>query len=72
MHAYWELTRSEPSGIKYVQQHKYGHDFAAMSIPLYYTVDLIIAWLTGGHFTQTVLILLSILCTGVLSVCFVL
>ena len=68
MHADWELSGSEPSGIEYVQ-HKHDHNFTAVSIPLYYTVDLIIAWLTGGHFTQTVLILLSILCTDVLSVC---
>ena len=37
MHADWQLTGSEPSGIEYVQ-HKSGHDFAAVSIPLYCTV----------------------------------
>ena len=38
MYADWQLTGSEPSGIEYVQQHKHGRDFAAMSTPLYYTV----------------------------------
>ena len=38
MHADWQLTCSEPSGIEFVQQHKHGHNFAAVSIPLYCTV----------------------------------
>ena len=33
-----ELTCSKPSGIEYVQQHKHGHNFAAVSIPLYCNV----------------------------------
>ena len=40
MHADRQLTGSEPSGIEYLQ-HKYGHNFAAVSIPLYCTVIVI-------------------------------
>ena len=42
MHADWQLTGSKPSGIDYVQQQKYGHDFAAVSIPLYCTMVVMV------------------------------
>ena len=35
MHADWQLIGSEPSEIRYVQQHEHGHDFTAVPIPLY-------------------------------------
>ena len=38
LHADWQLTGSEPSGIEYVQQYKHKHNFAAVFIPLFCTM----------------------------------
>ena len=43
MHADWQLTGSEPSGIEYVLQHKHRHNFAGVFIPLYCTVVWIVS-----------------------------
>ena len=42
MHADWQLRGSEPSGIEYVQQHKHGDDFAAVSIPYCTMIEIYI------------------------------
>ena len=49
MHADRQPTGSEPSGIEYVQQHKHGHDFTAVSIPRYNIEVLTLVYLHHIH-----------------------
>ena len=53
-----QLTGSEPSGIKYVQLFKHGHNFAVVSIPLYCTV------LISAYYTLKVMTPFDILRVG--------